>query len=326
MGKSKTPTKVSEAIIAIILSSNEDLKKDQLREQERVFREVFKMIHSGKGQIEFNEKTGLIKPTAKNIAALNYIANKLNTVASPDKIKDAINNYNESAKRISEMNLAYIGREFESYSYKPVFGLPLEELQERVSNSILRDVYTDAFRNPIKRLISTYIQQGLSFQDLVKQLEIDITGINPDSEKTEQIQNGLLQNYHSLKRITRDTMFQSQVAETQAVAVELGENTVWYQYIGGLVEDSREVCIERVGKRYFTYKEIQSWKNIPKSEWKEKPPGDFDPFIIRGSYNCLHDIRMVSVSRVPLKRIEESYNEGFLTKEQYEKALAAKNK
>jgi hypothetical protein len=55
-----------------------------------------------------------------------------------------------------------------------------------------------------------------------------------------------------------------------------------YQYVGGLIDSSREFCQTHDGAIY-TEQEI---RDIWNDTWPGQAPGD--PFVVRGGYNCRH--------------------------------------
>ena len=55
-----------------------------------------------------------------------------------------------------------------------------------------------------------------------------------------------------------------------------------YQYVGGLIDTSREFCQQHDGAIY-TEEEI---RDIWNDSWPGQAPGD--PFVVRGGYNCRH--------------------------------------
>lgn len=55
-----------------------------------------------------------------------------------------------------------------------------------------------------------------------------------------------------------------------------------YQYVGGIIETSREFCQRHDGAIY-TEQEI---RDIWNDSWPGQAPGD--PFVVRGGYNCRH--------------------------------------
>ena len=55
-----------------------------------------------------------------------------------------------------------------------------------------------------------------------------------------------------------------------------------WEYAGSLIKDSREWCVDHVGKTY-TMEEIKAWEE---RSWKGKRSGN--PFVTRGGWNCRH--------------------------------------
>ena len=61
-----------------------------------------------------------------------------------------------------------------------------------------------------------------------------------------------------------------------------------FQYVGGLIEKSRDFCIERDGKT-FTIEEGKSWNDL---DWAGKIDG-LDFFVQCGGYNCYHRLNFI---------------------------------
>lgn len=321
MAKQLSPIGLSQAMTAIILKATRELETAQKAEQFRVWKLVQDHLRHGRGQLSFKVMPDGSRPldtSGANIKAAQDLIVQLGKWASPGQIMSAIKKYNEAATQISKMNQQWARQEFPNYAHSPAFNLPLEDLLERTRASATAGQYTDAFRNPIRTTLYQYIQQGKDYNELVDHLQQQITGINPNSQKTWAIRKGLLENYHQLKRVTRDLMFQTLGQETEAMAEKLGPKTVWYQYIGGTVEDSRDECIRRVGLRYFSHAEVNSWNKLTRKQWPEKIPG-VPVLVQRGGYNCLHDIRIISASRVPQHRLVESVQQGYITQDEYDR-------
>jgi len=93
---------------------------------------------------------------------------------------------------------------------------------------------------------------------------------------------------------------------------------VWYQYVGSLITTSREFCIHLVGKRYVHESEITGIINGKIDGEKVSlagliPDTTKDNFpILRGGYNCRHQMLAVSEATVPKKvRIELYEKQGI---------------
>jgi hypothetical protein len=321
-----SPIGTSEAVLSIILNATGQLEDAQKAEQFRIFNWIERRLRTGKTALDLKDSGNgvlTIKPTQANIAKVNGLISELNIQADPALIKPAVEAYNSATIKASQTNRKYYADEFASYVHKPAHNIPLDDLIQNTLDSTTRGQYTSAFENPIRQTVFRHVQQGADFQTLVDNLENQITGIVPRGQKTWSIRNGLLENYHQLKRLTRDTMFQTLANETNAIAQSLGPDTVWYQYIGGKVDDTRDECIRRMALRYFSRAEVDSWKKLTKKQWPEQIP-NVEPLIQRGGWNCLHDLRIISVRRVPEERLRESLAQGFINQDQFEKAMSAK--
>lgn len=80
--------------------------------------------------------------------------------------------------------------------------------------------------------------------------------------------------------------------KTYATQLEL----VFYQYTGGLVNNTRDFCEERVGNVYHE-SEIWAWANM---SWKGKS-NPYNPFVDVGGYNCLHVLRPITNEMAKLR-------------------------
>ena len=116
-------------------------------------------------------------------------------------------------------------------------------------------------------------QEG--FENAKKQIKTLIDG-NKDSM-------GALEKHH--KNFAFDLYSQIDRATAKTIATDLG--FVFAIYGGGLVERSREFCIEHAGKIYHI-DEIKAFKP------KNGIPPNYNPFTSLGGYNCLHHLNFIS--------------------------------
>ena len=148
---------------------------------------------------------------------------------------------------------------------------------------------------------------GRSKDELIKELRGQINGVyqQSDDEQARQLveiaqtatgqrQKDAIDKLHSIyardrlgnnmrryaTQMANDSLAQYSASLTRSTANEAGITN--FQYYGDVIADSREFCINNVGK-VFTEEEIQrKWEGT----WAGKAPGD--PFIVRGGYNCRH--------------------------------------
>ncbi len=71
----------------------------------------------------------------------------------------------------------------------------------------------------------------------------------------------------------------------------------WYRYIGGVIKNTRDFCIERDGG-YYDEEEIKSWAD---EDWDGKIDGTNEDTIFSycGGWNCRHELIPVHESMVP---------------------------
>ena len=153
------------------------------------------------------------------------------------------------------------------------------------------------FFQPINKIIIDSVDTGASRIDLIKAIQDTVIG-DPEKE-------GKLLSYS--KQIAHDAFALADRSYTNAIAEEL--NIEWYFYSGGIIDTSRDFCIER-HEKYFYYKEIQDWASL---KWDGKMKGTNKATIFKtaGGYNCEHSITPVSISVVPdsvIKRNKENGN------------------
>ena len=121
-------------------------------------------------------------------------------------------------------------------------------------------------------------QEGL--ESAKKEIKLLVEG-NPDTL-------GAFEKHQ--RTFANDLYSQIDRATAKTIATDLG--FVFAIYEGGLVERSREFCIEHAGKIYHI-DEIKAFKP------KNGIPPNYNPFTSLGGYNCLHHLNYIST---PLAR------------------------
>ena len=160
-------------------------------------------------------------------------------------------------------------------------------------------------------VLSTGVYQaaltGRTKADLITELRGDINGIYQasDQEEIRQLvdvaqgstgaaQKEAVERLHSVYSADRlgnnmrryatqmatDSLNQYSASVTAKTALDLGIDR--FEYYGDLINDSRQFCVDHVGKTYTTEEINEIWQG----SWAGKSAGD--PFIVRGGYNCRH--------------------------------------
>lgn len=211
-----------------------------------------------------------------------------------------INGLNQFTKTISvldSLNAGYfegVGKAFNSNS------LSIRSLQKQTISTIesllLNNGLETQIKGPLSNMLFQNINSGGSYSGMLQQVKDYIVGGNNE---------GKLMHY--VKQITRDALNNYSRSYQSSVGNALGLE--FYQYVGGLMPESREFCRDRVNG-YFHYKEIESWANL---SWKGKRPDTTESsiFIYAGGFSCNHAIMPVSTLLVPKSQLERAIELGF---------------
>lgn len=211
-----------------------------------------------------------------------------------------INGLNKFTKTISvldSLNAGYfegIGKAFNANS------LSIRSLQKQTLSTIesllLNNGLETQIKAPLSNMLFQNINSGGSYSGMLQQVKDYIVG--GDNE-------GKLMHY--VKQITRDALNNYSRSYQSSVGNALGLE--FYQYVGGLMPESRDFCRDRAGG-YFHQKEIESWANL---SWKGKRSDTTESsiFIYAGGANCNHQIMPVSTSIVPKQWIDRAIGLGF---------------
>jgi hypothetical protein len=159
---------------------------------------------------------------------------------------------------------------------------------EKIESFLLRDGLSFAVKTPLKDILNLNINTGGSFDGFLQQLRNFILGDNELDGRLISYSRGLL----------KDTLFNYSRAYQQAVTADL--KLVYFLYAGGLMDKSRDFCIERSG-RFFHESEIIEWAKL---DWKgrNKDTTESSIFIYCGGHNCSHSMIPVSEFMVPVEQ------------------------
>lgn len=199
---------------------------------------------------------------------------------------------------ITAANDAYFTTILDTFSVDAQY---LKSLQKQAVSSLQNLIANEGLeaqvRQPIIDILNQNVNTGASFKDLLKQIREFTLG-------TPELQ-GRLKSYSG--QIVTDTLFNFSRSLQEAVSMKSGLQFVIYS--GGLMDDSREFCVERAGN-YYHKREVERWA---KQDWQGKRKGTTQStiFIYAGGYRCLHQIIYISEVTVPAEVIERSKELGY---------------
>lgn len=149
---------------------------------------------------------------------------------------------------------------------------------------------------PIQGAIYSNIIGGTTLPNLIEVVQNELSNKNME---------GRLYKY--ARQISSDSL--NTADRTYMTVISNEVDAVFFRYVGGIIKDSRDFCIERNGG-YYHRDEIISWVD---KEWKGKFRGTNQTTIFQwvGGYNCRHSLVPVSVFAVPKKDLIRAMQLGY---------------
>jgi hypothetical protein len=234
---------------------------------------------------------GFIKQSAANRRILYDAENMVYELLPGEPFTNVVTRALSVFSAIDTANSDYFSSISEGFKSNRAFIKSLQnQAIQTVESGLLNEGLAAQVRNPLVNILNLNVNTGGQFSGFLEQLRDYIRG-NEDLD-------GRLLSYS--RGLLRDTLFDYSRAYQQSVASDL--KLEWYLYANGLMDKSREFCIERAGK-YFHESEIRAWASL---DWKGKATGitESSIFILAGGYNCVHQMIAVHDSIVP-KRDKE---------------------
>lgn len=281
-----TPKTLADKIDGLIISSNDKYAKAILRVQEELYDNLTLILK----ELEL-DNSGYIKQSATNRKILREAQAEFDATLSSSIYKSSLEEHLKTIPNINELNTLYFQSIESAFVPNKNF---LKSLQvqtiKSVNELILQDGVRAQIKIPLNRILDQNVNTGGSYKGMLQQVRDFIVG----NDKVE----GRLYRYATT--YTNDILFQYSRSFQQSVTADLG--LTWYLYSGGLIDRSREFCIDRTGK-FFTHKEVESWAKL---NWKGKDPltTESSIFVLCGGFSCRHQLIPVSESIVPKEDID----------------------
>jgi hypothetical protein len=236
------------------------------------------------------DKDGYILQNAKNRAII-IEAEILIDDALSGSYGNAIKEQISIIPKIDDLNNSYFSSLSDTFIENRNF---IKSLQNQTIKNIESNLFPDGLQFQVKQplidIMNQNVNSGGSFSGFLEQLRTFIKGNDELDGRLMSYSRGLL----------RDTLFNYSRAYQQSITSDLGLE--WYLYSGGLIDHSREFCIERAGN-FYHQSEIEDWASL---DWqgKNNQTTKSSIFIFAGGWNCSHSIIPVSTIIVPQSDLE----------------------
>lgn len=288
------PEKLADEIEKIILNVTDAYANDITGLQDSFYNRLVRILKD----LELDSE-GHIKQSAANRSILNSAESAIDELLPGASFTEAVSKTISSINVIDGLNVSYFNSISEGFNENRNFIKSLQtRTVEAIENNLLGDGLKAQIKNPLSEILNSNINSGGQFSGFLEQVREFIKG-NDDLE-------GRLMSYS--RGYLRDTLFQYSRSYQEAMTSDLKLD--WYSYNGGLMDKSRQFCIERAGNFYHR-KEIESWA---KMNWQGKYRGTTSSsiFIYCGGYSCGHSLIPVSDIIVTKKDIQRAKEKGYI--------------
>lgn len=281
-----TPKEFASTLEDIILSANGELLAALLDIQDKIYSKVLGKLKN----LEIDD-FGNIKQNAANRAIARDAGNAFSESLKQSGYLNEVERYISVIPKIDLLTENYFASISDAFKPNRQF---MASLQKQVIGSLENQLFNAGLESQIKQplmdVINQNINSGGQFSGFLDQVKTFITG-NSNVD-------GRLLSY--ARTLTRDALFNYSRALQQSVTNDL--KLSWYYYLGGLIDKSRDFCIERSDK-YWHETEVKAWAEL---DWKGKRPDTTESsiFIYAGGYNCSHSIVPVSDLIVPKEDLD----------------------
>lgn len=278
-----TPHELSDKIERVITQAEASFGKQVIKTQEALFSQIQLLLN----RLELSPD-GTIKQSQANRALLSRTNIYFEKAFKESGYYQSLNQFPGEITYIGDATKAYFTFIKDLFSPDAQYLKSLEKQAIKQLESLLANEGLElAVKKPILDILNQNINTSARYSDLVKQVREFVIG-------DDKLQ-GKLRSYSG--QIVTDTLFNFARGMQEAISSKTGLQYVVYS--GGIMDDSREFCIERAGQ-YFHKDEVSAWAPL---EWQGKRRGTTEStiFIYAGGYRCLHQIIYVSDLVVPKK-------------------------
>lgn len=205
----------------------------------------------------------------------------------------SLNDFTDAIIQVTTVTDAYFSAIIDGFTIdaqylKSLQNQAITQLESLIANEGLES----QVKQPIINILNQNINTGAKYSDLVQQIKDFSLGDSTLQPKLKQ--------YAS--QIVYDTLYNFSRSLQDAISAK--SDLQFVVYLGGLMKDSRDFCVERAGK-YYHYKEVEQWAD---QDWQGKRQGTTAStiFIYAGGYRCEHQIVYVSEFVVPKDVIDRA--------------------
>jgi hypothetical protein len=248
------------------------------------------------------DKAGNIRKNVANLKRLGRIRAAVKNSLFNTTYEKALSSLDNSIAEVTATHTEY----FESISGNEALRMTfVNEMEKQAKKAITQQMGKNGLINDVSNQIADMIENdvraGRSFAELQDNVKTIIRG----NEK----QSGRLAA-HSYQIVT-DSLNQYAASLNEQFSEQLGLD--WYEYVGGTIKTTRPFCKALYRKRYVHRSEFGAVAAGRINGTQVSKAGMIVPTtasnltIVRGGYNCRHQLYAIPTARVP-KRLRDKFN------------------
>lgn len=252
--------------------------------------------------------SGQIRNTLANLKAIGQMKSEIENIVFNPKYEANAQNFLAAFNVVSKLNNQYFSTLLEDTAPKDLLNEIKRQAVDLTADQLTESGINASVIEPVRKMLQTAITTGGQFNDLMQALRNELL--------TNETGLGSLQRY--TRQITTDSINQFNGQYNQAMSS--GLNYKWYAYLGTHLTTTRPFCDHLQDKKYIYETELpdildglidgfQVPINPKTGVWAGGIPGtNIDNFsVLRGGYNCGHQLYRVNEKVVPMDQRIETY-------------------
>ena len=256
---------------------------------------------------------GKIVTSSSNLLKSSQIIESLRVSLEEGQYIEALREYSKAFPEQAALISSYYAQTFsERFAQRQIFDVVMDEARRNSLRALTGSAIEEFFEQPLREQLQKSITTGATFEQIAEQMTTLIQG-------NEERQGKLLRH---VQQMGRDNFSNFSRSYSDVINNDIGIE--WYSYDGGAVRDSRDFCLERIGKVWHR-KEVEMWGNGMKSQganlkypeggtWQGRAQGTTGStiFSLLGGYNCIHYLAGTPESLVPSSAFDRVRAQGLI--------------
>lgn len=307
------PTDKIKQVLKRIDVGIENFVKDLPDSEKKIYDKVMTIVK----QLEL-DVLGNISNNVNNLKLVTTLNKEINKLVLNNEYLKKVSEFTGIYDDISKLNNEYLSTTFDKFKPSKVLPKIKDASIDITIDQLTENGVAEAFSNEIKTLLTDNIKSGSSYADMIEKLSNSIKG-------NDKVDGGLTRYS---KQIAVDSVHQYNATYTKQISSDLGSE--FFVYSGSNIDTTRPFCDHLTAKDdgYFHISEVKGFLNgvvgdkKVELDKKSKLPSGFygntteeNFFVLRGGYNCGHQIFPVSESSVPKSLLERIKGQNIVTKE-----------